>query len=119
MPPRKIWKRTSGGCGSRASLADLWRPHSRAPSRWRDICASFCAASRERAPRFSPLLQKVVSAGTHAADSIASTQAAKLLREVETVLHSSDILSEAERGFFTDMKSLCEASLATGDPILF
>jgi hypothetical protein len=41
------------------------------------------------------------------------------LKEVDTVLHSSDILAESEKEFFTNMKLLCEASIATGNPIMF
>jgi len=41
------------------------------------------------------------------------------LKEVETVLHSSDILADSEKEFFNNMKQLCEASIATGNPIMF
>jgi hypothetical protein len=71
------------------------------------------------APRFPILLKQVVYDGTHTGDWIGSKEAVRLLREVDTVLHSSDILSEAEKGFFTSMKRLCEASIATGNPIVF
>ena len=71
------------------------------------------------APRFPLLLKKVVYDGTHTGDWIGSKEAVRLLQEVDTVLHSSDILSEAEKGFFTSMKRLCEASIATGNPIVF
>jgi len=71
------------------------------------------------APRFPILLKKVIYDGTHTGDWIGSKDAARLLQEVDTVLHSSDILSESEKGFFTSMKRLCEASIATGNPIVF
>jgi hypothetical protein len=71
------------------------------------------------APRFPILLKKVVYDGTHTGDWIGSKEAARLLQEVDTVLHSSDILSESEKGFFASMKRLCEASIATGNPIVF
>jgi hypothetical protein len=71
------------------------------------------------APRFPILLKKVVCDGTHTGDWIGSKEAVRLLQEADTVLHSSDILSEAEKGFFTSMKRLCEASIATGNPIVF
>jgi hypothetical protein len=71
------------------------------------------------APRFPILLKKVIYDGTHTGDWISSKEAARLLQEVDTVLHSSDILSESEKGFFTSMKRLCEASIATGNPIVF
>jgi hypothetical protein len=73
----------------------------------------------EPGPRFPILLKKVVYDGTHTGDSVPSEEAAKLLQEVDTVLHSSDILSEPEKRFFTSMKRLCEASLASGNPIVF
>ena len=73
----------------------------------------------EAAPRFPILLKKVVYDGTHTGDWIGSKDAAWLLQEVDTVLHSSDILSESEKGFFASMKRLCEASIATGNPIVF
>lgn len=50
---------------------------------------------------------------------ISSKIAAKLLTEVDTVLHSSDILADSEKEFFDNMKQLCEASVATGNPIMF
>jgi hypothetical protein len=70
-------------------------------------------------PRFRILLTKVIYDGTHTGDSIPSDDTAELLREVETVLHSSDILADAEKEFFMTMKQLCEASLATKNPIAF
>jgi len=70
-------------------------------------------------PRFPILLQKVVYDGTHCGDWISSEQAVKLLKEVDIVLHSSDILANSEKEFFSSMKRLCEASVATGNPIVF
>jgi hypothetical protein len=70
-------------------------------------------------PRFPILLTKVVYDGTHSGDWISSEQAAELLQEVNTVLHSSDILAESEKEFFGNMKRLCEASIETGNPIVF
>jgi hypothetical protein len=70
-------------------------------------------------PRFPILLKKVVYDGTHTGDWIGSKEAAQLLPEVDTVLHSSDILSESEKGFSTSMKRPCEARIATGNPIVF
>jgi hypothetical protein len=64
-------------------------------------------------------LKKVVHDGTLTGDCIARENTAKLLEEVNTVLHSSDILSPAEKEFFMSMKRLCEASLAGGNPICF
>jgi len=70
-------------------------------------------------PRFPILLEKVLYDGTHTGDWLSSKVAAKLLKEVDTVLHSSDILADSEKEFFTHMKQLCEASIATGNPIMF
>jgi hypothetical protein len=52
-------------------------------------------------------------------DWIPVKESPALLKEVNTVLHSSDILAESEKEFFTNMKLLCEASIATGNPIMF
>jgi hypothetical protein len=70
-------------------------------------------------PKFPILLEDVLYDGTHTGDWIVSKEAAKLLKEVETVLHSSDILADSEKEFFNNMKLLCEASVATGNPIMF
>ncbi|MGA9392289.1 MAG: hypothetical protein WBV69_17815 [Candidatus Sulfotelmatobacter sp.] len=70
-------------------------------------------------PKFPILLKKVLYDGTHTGDWISSKQAVKLLKEVNTVLHSSDILADSEKEFFTNMKMLCDASIATGNPIMF
>jgi hypothetical protein len=43
----------------------------------------------------------------------------ELMKEVDIVLHSSDILAESEQEFFGNMKLLCQASIETGNPILF
>ncbi|HEY6369308.1 MAG TPA: hypothetical protein VIX37_01905 [Candidatus Sulfotelmatobacter sp.] len=40
------------------------------------------------------------------------------MREVDLVLGSSDILTEGEKEFLHSMKRLCEASIATGNPIM-
>ena len=70
-------------------------------------------------PRFPILLEKVLYDGTHTGDWIPIKESPALLKEVNTVLHSSDILAESEKEFFTNMKLLCEASIATGNPIMF
>ena len=41
------------------------------------------------------------------------------MKEVDLVLGSRDILTPGEKEFFESMKRLCEASLATGNPIGF
>ncbi len=70
-------------------------------------------------PRFPILLEKVLYDGTHTGDWIPAKKSPALLKEVSTVLHSSDILAESEKEFFNNMKELCEASIATGNPIMF
>ena len=70
-------------------------------------------------PRFPLLLKKVLYDGTHTGDWIASDVVVELLKEVEVVLHSRDILASGETEFFENMKSLCEASIATGNPLMF
>jgi len=70
-------------------------------------------------PKFPILLKQVVYDGTHTGDFVPTKQTAALMKEVELVLASRDILTQGEREFFEAMKRLCEASLATGNPILF
>ena len=70
-------------------------------------------------PHFPILIEKIVYDGTHTGDWIIAKESPKLLKEVEIVLQSSDILSPTEREFFQAMKRLCEASIATGNPIVF
>lgn len=70
-------------------------------------------------PRFPLLLTQVLYDSTHTGDWIASEKSAALLKEVNTVLHSSDILAASEKEFFENMKLLCEASVETGNPIMF
>ena len=73
----------------------------------------------EPGPKFKILLKKVVYDGTHTGDWIAIKKSPALLKEVNTVLQSSDILADSEKEFFNNMKLLCEASIATGTPIMF
>jgi hypothetical protein len=61
----------------------------------------------------------VVYDGTHTGDWIPSQLAAGLLNEVDTVLHSRDILTDAEREFFEQVQKLCRASIETQNPIVF
>jgi hypothetical protein len=70
-------------------------------------------------PRFPILLKKVVYDGTHTGDWLPAKQTPALLKEVNLVLQSRDILTEGEKEFFESMKRLCDASLATGNPIGF
>jgi hypothetical protein len=73
----------------------------------------------EPGPKFPILLKKVVYDGTHTGDWLPVKQSAGLLKEVNLVLQSSDILTPGEKEFFESMKRLCEASIATGNPIVF
>jgi hypothetical protein len=57
--------------------------------------------------------------GTHTGDWVPAKETPELLKEVNLVLQSSDILTPGEQEFFQAMKRLCEASLATGNPIGF
>ena len=70
-------------------------------------------------PRFPILLEKVLYDGTHTGDWVPLEDSPALLKEVDTVLHSSDILADSEKEFFNNMKQLCEASIAPGNPIMF
>jgi len=70
-------------------------------------------------PKFPILLKKVVYDGTHTGDWVPIKQTPALLKEVNLVLGSSDILTQGEKEFFESMKRLCEASIATGNPIMF
>jgi hypothetical protein len=71
------------------------------------------------APRFPILLESVIYDGTHSGDCLTSSQAKRLLEEVNVVLQSSDILSDLEREFFASLRRLCQASIQTGNPIMF
>ena len=70
-------------------------------------------------PKFPVLLKRVVYDGTHTGDWIPIKQSPALLREVTLVLGSSDILTQGEKEFFESMKRLCEASIASKNPIIF
>ena len=73
----------------------------------------------EPGPKFPILLDQVVHDGTHTGDWLPVDKSPALLREVDMVLASRDILTEGEKEFFDSMKRLCEASIATGNPIMF
>ena len=60
-------------------------------------------------PRFPVLLEKVLYNDTHGGDWIPNKMSSELSKEVDTVLHSSDILAKSEKEFFNNMKQLCEA----------
>jgi hypothetical protein len=69
-------------------------------------------------PKFPALVKKVLYDGARTGDWISSKDAARELNEVDIVLHSSDILADSEKEFFTHRKLLFEASVATGNPIM-
>jgi hypothetical protein len=69
--------------------------------------------------RFSILLEKVLYDGTHTGDWISGKIAEKLLKDVDTVPHSIGILADSEKEFFNNLKLLCEALVATGNPVVF
>jgi len=73
----------------------------------------------EPGPKFPVLLKKVVYDGTHTGDWLPIKHSPALLKEVDLVLGSKDILTPGEREFFESMKRLCDASIATGNPIGF
>lgn len=73
----------------------------------------------EREKQNYPLLSgKVVYNGVHSGDWIAVSDVPALLDEVESVL-SVQNLSNRTHEFCTNMRRLCEASIATSNPITF
>ena len=119
-PTDDEWEAHDPGCRSPASTRDILFPSLWATSRASSMCANFSATCKgTRARSFPILLKKVVYDGTHTGDWIPVKESPALLREVDLVLGSSDILTEGEKEFFDSMKRLCEASIATGNPILF
>jgi len=82
-------------------------------------CEASAAIAGKAGPRFPILLEKVLYDGTHTGDWLPNQRFAGATKEVDTVLHSSDILADSEKEFFNNMKLLCEASIATGNPIMF
>ena len=70
-------------------------------------------------PKFPILLKKVVYDGTHTGDWVPAKETPELLKEVNLVLQSSDILTQGEQEFFESMKRLCEASIESRNPIGF
>jgi hypothetical protein len=70
------------------------------------------------AKRQFPLLsEKVVYSGTHCGDWITSSDARGLLGELEML--NQFARDEYHRAFIKTMNLLCEASLASGNPIVF
>jgi len=66
---------------------------------------------------FPLLMEKVVYSGTHGGDFIPATEVELLLKEVRFLLEGTSDIDV--RQFATDMVELCEASLATRNPIVF
>ncbi len=75
----------------------------------------------ERHPglRFPVLQEEVIYDGTHTGDHLPSNQARQLLKEVEIVLQSRDLLTASEQEFFDSLVCLAKASIETKNPILF
>jgi hypothetical protein len=88
-------------------------------TRVKNLRSFLTALQGKPGPRFPILLEKVLYDGTHTGDWIVARKSPALLKEVNTVLHSSDILADSEKEFFNNMKLLCEASIETGNPIMF
>lgn len=66
---------------------------------------------------FPLLSEKVVYSGIHCGDWIPTSDAQMLLEELEAL--NSRAQDEYHREFMETMKQLCEASLASGNPIVF
>lgn len=66
---------------------------------------------------FALLLETVVASGTHGGDSIPMAIAQRLLIEVHMLRAGTS--DEVILDFATDLIELCEASVATGNPIVF
>ncbi len=74
---------------------------------------------RESGLRFPILLGNVVYSGTHSGDSISRNTAKRLQEEVDNILGLNRPLRDWEREFLGSLKRLCDASIATGNPITF
>ena len=66
---------------------------------------------------FPILAEKVVYSGSHGGDWVTSSEARALLEELEIL--SPRTQDEDHKSFIQKMQQLCEASLATGNPIVF
>jgi hypothetical protein len=73
--------------------------------------------ARNARRRFPLLSEKVVYSGIHCGDWISSSEAQSLVEELEVL--SSRAEDEFHREFIQTMRQLCEASLASGNPIVF
>ncbi len=110
----------TAGCRSRVSTKVILSPSPWATSRGIQHVREFLRGLQgDPGPKFPILLKKVVYDGTHTGDWLPIRDSPALLREVDLVLGSSDILTDGEKEFFHSMKRLCEASIATGNPIMF
>jgi len=75
------------------------------------------ATEKHSANRFPLLLSRVVYSGTHAGDYIYAAEAHHLLEEVKKLESFAD--DGTMKKFMETMHSLCEASVASGNPIVF
>jgi hypothetical protein len=72
---------------------------------------------RHTGRKFPVVSEMVVYSGSHAGDCIGSQDAELLRNEIEELgSHTTDKITSE---FIDSMKQLCDASLATGNPILF
>lgn len=60
---------------------------------------------------------KVLYSGTHAGDCLKPSEAEPLIQEAQAL--ETLIQDEYQREFVRTIKQLCEASMATGNPIAF
>jgi len=73
----------------------------------------------EPTPRFPILLGKVVYNGVHCGDHLSSDGSAELLKEVEQASRFRNHWDVSDSEFFAGLRRLCEASIATRNPIVF
>jgi hypothetical protein len=74
---------------------------------------------REHGLSLPILKEKVIYNGVHAGDHLSLVRAVQLMKEVETVLQSGDVVEDIGKKFFAAVKRLCEASIRTRNPIVF
>jgi hypothetical protein len=67
-----------------------------------------------------PILEgRVIYNGVHSGDYLTCNEAVQLGSEVDAILQSGASLDKPDKEFFTTTKRLCEASISTGNPIVF
>jgi hypothetical protein len=68
---------------------------------------------------FPILKEKVIYNGVHAGDYLSIDQAAQLMKEVDAVLQSGDVVKDIDKKFLAALRRLCDASITTTNPIVF